>query len=321
MASGDVAFALGTALRDALADDPSVILLGEEVREGGRFGVTAGLAALYPERVLDVVGDETALAGLALGMAHAGLRPVIELLSSDQLLAIFDQLGNEIAPQRFLSNGDFTAPLVIRVPVGRGALAGPRHSWSPEAWLAGIPGLVVVSPADPSSAYGLLRAALLSDDPVVVCEPIALYHGPLAEVVAQRMVLGRARRLRDGSDVVIVTYGATVPLALVAAERAASLGISTQVLDLGTLAPFDQGDLLAAVCACGRALVLHEGSRSAGFGAELVATITEGAFEWLVAPVLRLAAADVPASCVGEVAQAPRLEHIVAALEQLVQWV
>lgn len=321
VANLNVAGALRAALIDAFEADGSAVLLGEEVAHGGLFGTSEGLAERFGDRVISYAGCEATMVGAALGMAQAGLRPVVELLLADHALAAMQQLGGELANQRYATAGEFSARVVLRMPVGRGSAGGPRQSLSPEALLSAIPGLVVLTPSNPADAYGLLRAALEQDDPVVICEPKSLYGGPAAAVDRAAVPIGRARVARSGRDLTLVSWGAAVPRAIEAAELAASEdGVEASVIDLRSLAPLDEQTLLEAVAETGRAIVYHEGPRRAGFGAEVAATIAEGALEVLQAPVLRLAAADTPASCAGERHQAPGVAHVRDAILETACW-
>ncbi len=290
----------GRAIREALAAemtaDHSVVLLGEQLETGGLFGATEGLAAQFEGRTFDIPYDEGALVGAAVGMAISGMRPVCELLLADHLSLAYQQIAGELANLRYTTGGEFQAPVVIRAAVGRGTRGGPRQSLSPEAMFANVPGLTIVAPSTPIDAYGLLRAAIRSDDPVLFLESKSLYRSEGAPVDTSngRIELGKARLVRSGEQISLFSWGATVRLCLAAAEQMAGEGVSVEVLDLRTLVPLDQQAILASAARTGRAVVVHEGSRTGGFGAEVAALIGEGALEYLQAPVLRVGAADAP---------------------------
>jgi 2-oxoisovalerate dehydrogenase E1 component beta subunit len=291
--------ALQDALAVALREDPRVVVLGEDVgRAGGVFRVTDGLLAEFgEERVLDTPLAENGIVGAAAGMAMYGLRPVAEIQFADFIYPAFDQIVSEVAKLRYRSNGQYTAPLVVRAPMGGGIRGGLYHSQSPEAYFAHTPGLKVVVPATPRDAKGLLLAAIADPDPVIFLEPKRLYRSSREEVPAGRTTeeIGRARVARAGDRVTLLTYGSTVPVALEAAERlAAEGGGETEVLDLRTLIPLDVESVLASVQKTGRVVILHEAPRTCGYGAELAALVAERALLRLEAPIARVAGFDTP---------------------------
>ncbi len=290
--------ALNQALDDALARDPSVFLLGEDLADpaGGISKVTAGLSTRYgTDRVRDTPISEAAIVGAAVGAAMAGMRPVAELMIMDFISIGLDQLVNHAAKARFMSGGLLGVPLTVRTAVFGGIGSGATHSQTLEAWLAHVPGLKVAVPSTPSDAKGLLTSCIFDDDPCVVVENVALYgtKGPVPEGTF-RVELGTANVARPGTDVTIVTYGRTVRDALGAAEELASEGIEVEVVDLRTLVPLDTATVLASVARTRRAVVAHHATRFGGFGAELAALIHEELFGELLAPVRRVGAAFAP---------------------------
>ncbi|MDR7400331.1 MAG: alpha-ketoacid dehydrogenase subunit beta [Armatimonadota bacterium] len=290
--------ALNEALRQAMEEDRAVVVLGEDVgRYGGVFRVTEGLLDRFgPARVIDTPLAESAIVGVALGMAASGLRPVAEIQFAGFLYSAFDQLAAQAARLRARSGGRFGAPLVVRAPYGGGVRAPEFHSDSVEALLCHTPGLKVVIPSGPVDAKGLLLASIDDPDPVVFLEPMPLYRSLREEVPEDpyRQPLGRARLIRAGRDVTVVCWGAAVLLALRAAEALAPEGVEAEVLDLCTLNPLDVETLLESVRRTTRLVVVHEAPRSGGFGAEIAALAAERALDSLRAPVVRVTGWDVP---------------------------
>jgi 2-oxoisovalerate dehydrogenase E1 component beta subunit len=298
MATMTLVQAIRDALREEMERDPRIVLLGEDIgRNGGVFRATEGLWDRFgAERVVDTPLAESGIVGMAIGMALAGLRPVAEIQFADFVYPAFDQIVSELAKFRYRSAGQFTAPVVIRAPSGGGIKGGHYHSQSPEAYFIHTAGLKVVMPSTPADAKGLLASAMRDPDPVIFLEPKALYRTAKGEVpdVDTAVPLGKARIARRGSDVTIVTYGATVRVAEEAAEQAESAGAAVEVIDLRTLWPLDIEAVIGSVEKTGRAVVLHEAPRTCGFGAELAALIQEKAFLHLKAPVARVTGFDTP---------------------------
>jgi len=298
MATMTLVQAIRDALREEMERDPRIVLLGEDIgRNGGVFRATEGLWERFgAERVVDTPLAESGIVGMAIGMALAGLRPVAEIQFADFVYPAFDQIVSELAKFRYRSAGQFTAPVVIRAPSGGGIKGGHYHSQSPEAYFIHTAGLKVVMPSTPADAKGLLASAMRDPDPVIFLEPKALYRTAKGEVpdVDTAVPLGKARIARRGSDVTIVTYGATVRVAEEAAEQAESAGAAVEVIDLRTLWPLDIEAVIGSVEKTGRAVVLHEAPRTCGFGAELAALIQEKAFLHLKAPVARVTGFDTP---------------------------
>jgi 2-oxoisovalerate dehydrogenase E1 component len=290
--------AITRALDEAMSDDGSVVLLGEDISDtagGGVFGLTRGLSSKHGEdRVRDTPIAEEAIIGAAVGAALAGMRPVAEIMFMDFLGLCLDQLANHAAKLRYMSGGATAVPLVVRAAVGGGLGVGAQHSQMLEAWLTHVPGLKVVVPSTPADARALLRACIADDDPCVFIEqvPLLARRGPLDE--GAELTLGRAEVKRAGEDVTVVTYGRQVHDALEVAQRLAGDGVAVEVLDLRSLAPLDTGNLFESVGRTGRAVVLHEAVVTGGFGGELAALLQEELYGHLRAPVLRVGAAPAP---------------------------
>lgn len=291
--------ALNDALDIKMAEDKRVIVLGEDVGiNGGVFRVTDGLYAKYgEERVIDTPLAESGIVGAALGMALNGLLPVVEIQFLAFIYPGFEQIIAHVARMRTRSQGQFTAPLVIRAPMGAGIRAPELHSESVEAFFAHTPGLKVVVPHSPSDAKGLLIAAIEDPDPVIFLEPTRLYRGHKEAVSAgsYRVPLGQGVRLRTGDDMTIISWGAMVPVALEAAQRLArEHGLKADVLDLRSIAPLDRDLIITSVKKTGRVTIVHEAHYTAGMGAELTAMINDEAFYYLRAPIKRVCGYDVP---------------------------
>ncbi|WP_026437349.1 alpha-ketoacid dehydrogenase subunit beta [Acidovorax sp. JHL-9] len=289
--------AVTQALRDSMEQDPSVVVLGEDVANaGGSFKATRGLLdAFGAQRVIDTPISESSITSAAVGMALTGLKPVVEIMFMDFITLSMDALVNQAAKARYMFGGQGSVPMVLRTPHGGGLSAGPQHSQCLEAWLAHIPGLKVVCPSNPQDAYSLLRAAIADPDPVMFIEHKAMYatKGPVDTTQADR--IGTARIARAGRDVTLVTYGATVSVCLQAADELAKQGVEAEVVDLRSLQPWDKATVLASLSRTHRAVVVHEAVQSFGVGAEIVATIADEGFDELDAPVLRVAAPFMPA--------------------------
>jgi 2-oxoisovalerate dehydrogenase E1 component beta subunit len=299
--------AVRRALADAMHADERVFLLGEDIGVyGGAFRATAGLLERFgPERVIDTPIAESGIVGAAIGAALMGRRPVAEMQFIDFIANGFQLLTNFAA--RFHYRFGQAVPMVVRGPCGGGVGAGPFHSQNVEAYFLHTPGLKIVAPATAADAYGLLRAAIADPNPVLVLEHKWLYRrarGPLPPPEAPPEALGAARVVRPGRDLTLVTFGAMVSRALEAAGELAVAGVEAEVIDLRTLAPWDRETVLASVRRTGRALVVHEAARTGGVGAEYAATIAEACFDWLDAPVERLAALDVPVPYAAELERA-----------------
>lgn len=289
--------AVNKALADAMSDDPTVTLFGEDVAAaGGSFGATRGLLERFgAERVLDTPISEAAIAGAAVGAALSGLRPVIEIMFMDFMTLTMDALVNQAAKARFMFGGQGSVPMVLRTPHGGGLGAGPQHSQCLEAWFAHVPGLKVVCPSDPASAYGLLREAISDPDPVIFVENKALYamKGEVAEPPA-RIPIGRAATVRAGHDATIVSYGAAVHTCLRAADALSAQGVDAEVIDLRSLQPWDEAAVLDSLSRTHRLVIVHEAVEAFGIGAEIAARMADIGFDELDGPIIRVGAPFMP---------------------------
>ncbi len=318
MAAVNLANAINKALADAMADDPTVVVMGEDVgRTGGVFRVTDGLFEKFgAERVIDTPVAESAIAGVGLGMAVGGLKPILEMQFMGFSYPAFDQVISHVSRIRNRSRHRFTAPLVIRIPYGGGTGAAEHHSESAEAIYVHTPGLKVVAVSRPSDAYGLLREAIDDPDPVIFLEPIRLYRAVKEELTDARVPIGSARIDREGSDVTIVAYGAMMRETRAAATQLASAGVEAEVIDLRSLVPLDVPAIVGSIKKTGRAVVVHEAPMTAGVGAEVVAQIQERALYSLESPVRRVTGWDTVFPLKrGEELYLPSVERIVAAVE------
>jgi 2-oxoisovalerate dehydrogenase E1 component beta subunit len=291
------------ALRETLAAemrrDPRIIIIGEDVgQRGGVFRATEGLYAEFgPGRVIDSPLAELSIVGVGIGMALNGLRPICEIQFADFIHPAFNQIVNEAAKIRYRSNAAFHVPMVIRAPYGGGISGALYHSQSVEAFFAHVPGLYVVAPSTPYDTKGLLRAALRSEDPVLFLEHKKLYRLIRGDVPDDDYVvpIGKAEVGRAGDDLTIIAYGLMFHESLKAAAALAQEGISPEVIDLRTLLPLDTEVILASVRKTGKVLIVYEDNLTGGLGGEIAARIAEEAFEYLDAPVTRLAGPDAPA--------------------------
>ena len=328
------------AIRDAMdvtmARDPRVVVFGEDVGYyGGVFRCTEGLQRKYgPSRCFDTPISESGIVGVAVGMAAYGLRPVPEIQFADYMYPAYDQIVSEAARLRHRSAGEFTAPLVMRMPCGGGIFGGQTHSQSPEALFTHVCGLKTVIPSDPYDAKGLLIAAIEDDDPVMFLEPKRLYNGPFDGHHERPVVpwskhprgetpdghytvaLGEAAVQREGADVTVVAYGTMVH---VAEAAAAETGIDAEIIDLRTLVPLDVETIERSVRKTGRCVVLHEATRTSGFGAELSAQVQERCFYHLEAPILRVTGWDTPYPHAQEWDYFPGPERVGRALRAVLE--
>ncbi|MGZ4174699.1 MAG: alpha-ketoacid dehydrogenase subunit beta [Solirubrobacteraceae bacterium] len=316
--------AINAALARAMREDERVIVVGEDVAEGGPYLATEGLADEFGrQRVLNTPISESAVCGIAVGAAQSGLRPVVEIMFIDFITLALDQLVNQAAKAHFMSGGQLSVPMVLRTQGGAGGRAGAQHSQSLEAWLTHIPGLKVVMPATAADAAGLLLSAIADPNPVVFVENKSLYfrRETVPEPV-QPVPLGRAQVVRRGRDVTIVALSRLVGEALTAAERLAAEGIEAEVIDPRTLMPLDLDPIADSVRRTGRAVVAHEAVRTGGFGAELAAELQAAAFDYLDAPIQRVGAPfmPVPLSPPLEDDYRPQSDQIHAAVRYAVEW-
>jgi 2-oxoisovalerate dehydrogenase E1 component beta subunit len=328
--------ALNSALDVMMAKDPNVLSFGEDAGYfGGVFRVTDGLQKKHGlTRSFDAPISEGGLVGVAIGMGAYGIRPVVEVQFADYIYPGFDQIVSEAARIRYRSAGDFTAPITIRTPYGGGIFGGQTHSQSPEALFAHIAGIKTVIPSTPYDAKGLLIAAIEDDDPVVFFEPKRIYNGPFNGHHDQpvqawskfkesdvpeghySIPLGNASIVREGNDVTIVAYGTMVHVAKAAAEDS---GIDAEVIDLRTIVPLDIDTVTASVKKTGRCVIVHEATRTAGFGAEISAAVQEACFYSLEAPIERVTGWDTPYPHAFEWSYFPGPARVVAALKRVME--
>ncbi len=318
-----MAGALNRALSDSLAADRSVLVLGEDVGTlGGVFRVTDGLAEKFGEqRVVDTPLAESGIVGTAIGMAMNGLRPVVEMQFDAFAYPAFEQITSHLAKLHNRTRGAVSLPMVIRIPYGGGIGGVEHHCDSSEVYYTHTPGLRVVTPATPADAYLLLREAIDCPDPVIFLEPKRRYWSKeSASLTTDGPALDRAVIRRPGSDVTVITYGGTVATALESAEAATEEGWDLEVIDLRSLSPFDDETVAASVRRTGRAVVVHEASGFCGYGAEVVARLTEQCFHHLQAPILRVTGFDIPyAPPKLEQYHLPNVDRILDAVQRL-QW-
>ena len=324
-----ISFAQGLqmALDEAMGADENVIALGEDVGDeqgGGVFKITKGLSTKYGKhRVRATPISEQAIIGAAVGAAIVGLRPVAEIMLMNFVTVAMDQIVNHAAKLRFMSGGQTHVPLVIRTTTGVGVGFGGQHSDMLEAWFAHVPGLKVVMASNPADAYGLLLSAIEDDDPVILIENILSYgiQGP-APAPGYRVPLGKAAVARDGSDVSIIAYGKAVLDGLAVADVFAKEGVSVEVIDLRTIAPFDEAAVLASVAKTGRCVIVHEAVKAYGTGAEMSSRIHEALFGQLHAPVQRVGGtySPVPFSSALEKAWIHNQDQVAAAVRTTLDW-
>ena len=324
--------ALRSAMDEKLSDDASVLVFGEDVGFfGGVFRCTAGLQEKFgEERVFDTPINESAIVGLAVGMAAQGMRPCVEVQFADYVYPAYDQITQEAARLRHRSNEQFTCPIVVRMPTGGGIFGGQTHSQSPEALFTHVAGLKVVIPSTPYDAKGLLIASIEDPDPVIFLEPKRIYNGPFYGDHSGKSVpwsqhessevpeghytvpLGKAVVRQPGNDITILAYGTMVYVAEAAAKQA---GVDAEIIDLRTLLPLDLDTIRHSVEKTGRCVVVHEATRTSGFGAELIAEVQEACFWHLKAPIRRVAGWDAPYPHAQEWDYFPGPERIAAALK------
>ena len=309
--------AINRGLAEAMRGDADVLVLGEDVGvNGGVFRATEGLYKEFGEsRVIDTPLSETGIIGTAIGMALYGLKPVAEIQFLDFIYPAFDQIVSELAKMRYRSGGQFPCHVVLRAPYGGGIKGGLYHSQSTEAYFAHTAGLKVVIPSTPADAKGLLLSAVHDEDPVIFLEPKRIYRSVSGEVPDgdHRVPFGRARLVREGTDVSVFAYGAMVPTAVEAAVTLEGEGIHAEVIDPRTLVPLDEAALVASVEKTGRAVIVHEAARFCGFGGEIAAILAEKAFYSLKAPIARVTGYDTPFPYALENLYLPNAEKIAAA--------
>lgn len=314
--------AITEALREEMARDDSVIIIGEDVGpSGGAFSATRGLFEEFGEkRVIDTPIIESAIAGIAVGAAINGLRPVAEIMFFDFITGATDSIVNSAAKWRYIFGGQFKVPVVFRTLGGGGVSAGPHHSQSLEAWFCHVPGLKVVYPSTPYDVKGLLKSSIRDDNPVLFIEHKFLRAKCEIPEEEYTLPLGKASIKREGSDVTVVTWGQLYYKVASATEKLATEGISVEIVDLGTLMPLDMETILNSVKKTGRLVVAHEAVKTGGFGAEIAASVMEQGFDLLDAPIKRVGAAftPIPWGPVMESAVLPQETDIVAAVKEVV---
>lgn len=328
------------AIRDAMdvsmERDDNVVVFGEDVGFfGGVFRCTEGLQRKYgASRCFDTPISESGIVGAAVGMGAYGLRPVAEIQFADYMYPGYDQIVSEAARLRYRTAGDFTSPIVVRMPCGGGIFGGQTHSQSPEALFTHVAGLKTVIPSNPYDAKGLLISAIEDDDPVIFLEPKRLYNGPFSGHHDQPIVpwskhplgetpdghytvpIGKAVVRREGGEVTVLAYGTMVHVALAAAEET---GVDAEVIDLRTLAPLDVDTIVASVGKTGRCVIVHEATRTSGFGAELSAQVQERCFYHLEKPILRVTGWDTPYPHAQEWDYFPGPERLGRALKSVME--
>lgn len=316
--------AVNDALRIQMRKDPRVLVMGEDVGKfGGVFRATQGLHQEFgPDRAIDTPLSEGGIIGTAIGMAIYGLRPVAEIQFADYIFPAFDQIVNEAAKYRYRSGGQYPCPLVIRTPYGGGIRGGHYHSQSPEAYFIHTPGLKVVCPSNPVDAKGLLLAAMRQDDPVIFFEPKRMYRAAKGDVPVgdYEVPLSKAKVTRTGKQVTLIAWGAMWHNVSESAEKLAAEGIDCEVLDLRTLWPVDIDTIVASAEKTGRVVIIHEATRTCGFGAELSALIHERCMLKLEAPVQRVTGFDTPFPYSLEHDYLPSHARIKAAVERTLQF-
>ena len=328
--------AVNSAMDIMLARDNDIVIFGEDVGYfGGVFRATEGLQKKYGlDRTFDTPIAEAGILGVAVGMGAYGLRPVVEIQFADYIYPALDQLVSEAARLRYRSAGEFTSPMTVRVPCGGGIFGGQTHSQSPESLFTHVCGLKTVIPSNPYDAKGLLISAIEDDDPVIFFEPKRLYNGPfdghhdrpsgtwvnhaMGEVPADyyKIPLGKANIVREGKAVTVLSYGTMVHVALCAAEET---GIDAEVIDLRTLLPLDIDTIVESVNKTGRCVILHEATRTSGFGAELSALVQEHCFYHLEAPIERVTGWDTPYPYSLEWHYFPGPDRVGAALKRVME--
>jgi 2-oxoisovalerate dehydrogenase E1 component beta subunit len=336
MAAMNMIQALNSAMDVMLERDPDVLIFGEDVGFfGGVFRATEGLQKKHGlERCFDTPIAEGGLIGVAVGMGAYGLRPVVEIQFADYIYPAYDQIVSEVARLRYRSAGQFWAPMTIRAPYGGGIFGGQTHSQSPEALFTHVAGLKVVVPSTPYDAKGLLISSIEDDDPVIFLEPKRIYNGPFnghhdrpltpwskhpaseTPMDYYTVPLGEARTIRQGAQVTVLAYGTMVHVSLAAVEET---GIDAEIIDLRTLWPVDIGAITASVRKTGRCVIVHEATRSSGFGAELSALVQERCFYHLQAPIERVAGWDTPYPHAFEWEYFPGPARVAAALRRTME--
>ena len=317
--------AVSYTLASEMARDEAVVVLGEDVgKRGGVFLATEGLYDQFgPDRVIDTPLSEAAIIGAALGMSVHGMRPVAEIQFAEYVFHGFDQLVSQVAKLRYRSAGQFTAPLVVRMPAGGGVKGGHHHSQNPETHFVHTAGLHVVYPSTPSDTVGMLRSAIRSNDPVVLFEPKRLYRSVKEDVPDDPdhvVPVGRAAVRREGDDVVLVSYGGSMAETLLAADALAEQDVASTVIDLRSLMPWDRDTVREHAARVGRVVLVSESPHTAGFMSEVAATISEQVLDSLLAPVTRVSGADTPYPYAQDRAYLPGPRRILHAVQRVLEY-
>lgn len=316
--------AIKEAMSDEMARDDNIFLMGEDVATyGGVYRCSLDMLEKFGEdRVLDSAISEAAIVGAGIGAAIHGLRPIVEIMYFDFISIALDQIVNQASSLYFLSGGEICVPMVIRTQGGAGSFAGAQHSKSLEAWFTHIPGLKVVAPSTPYDAKGLLKASIRDNNPVIFCEHKSLYRttGPVPEDDDYVIDLGKADVKKPGDDVTVVTWSRMVPEALEAADILLDEGINVEVVDLMTLIPLDEDTIFESAKKTNRVVIVQEAWQTGGFGAEIVARIQEKIFDYLDAPVVRVAGKDthIPFSPELENSVVPTIDNIVDGIKSII---
>jgi 2-oxoisovalerate dehydrogenase E1 component beta subunit len=316
--------AINKALSEEMSRDERVVLFGEDVgKRGGVFLATEGLQQKFgPDRVLDSPLSEAAIIGAAVGMAAHGLRPVAEVQFADYVFPGIDQLFSQAAKLRYRSGGQFTAPMVVRMPTGGGVKGGHHHSQSPEAHFAHTGGLKVVVVSTPYDTKGLLKSAIRDDDPVIFMEPKRLYRAVKEEVPEDDYLIpiGEAAVRQEGTDITLVSYGGSMVETLKAAEEMAGAGINPEVIDLRSVMPWDKETVLNSVAKTGRLLMISEAPHTASIASEVTATVSEELFDQLLAPATRVTGFDIPYPYAQDKLYMPTVTRILNAAKRVLDY-
>jgi len=313
--------AIAEALNEEMTRDETILIIGEDlIAHGGIFGQFKGLPEKFKGRVFDAPISETAIVGAGLGAALTGMRPIVDMHFADFVTCAMDEIVNQTAKIRYMFGGQVKVPLVIWAPDGAGLSAAAHHSQSLESWFIHVPGLKVVVPSEPADVKGLLKASIRDDDPVIFFQHKKLFakEGPVPE--GEHIVpLGKAAVKRSGDHVTLLTYGSGLYMSMEASNELSKMGIEADVIDLRTLKPLDFGTIAQSVKKTNRAVVVHEACLSGGFGAEVSTRISSELFDYLDAPVLRIAAKDVPMpfSPKLEAFVLPKVEDVIKAVRQV----
>lgn len=316
--------AVNSALKLEMRKNSDIVLLGEDIGiNGGVFRATEGLYDEFgPHRVIDTPLAESGIIGLAIGMSLYGLRPVAEIQFFDFIFSAFDQITSELAKMRYRSGGTYTAPMVIRAPIGAGVKGGPYHSQSGESYFVHTAGLKVIMPSNPYDTKGLLIAAMRDNDPVMFFEPKRIYRAFKDDIPDDDYTLpiGKAKIVKEGNDVTLISYGATMVPAKEAATLATQENVDVELIDLRTLAPLDSEAILDSAKKTGRIVIAHEAPKTLGMGAEISALISEKAVEYLQAPILRVAGLDAPVPYSLESTYLPNAKRILTSIKKVASY-